>query len=242
MEYDTSNIDKLITLRDPLFQAVLEYSLHHNDLSLEASIENVHEQLIYCHICLDFVDATLSWTACATRSHFLRDASAEGYCYLCMKHYLISKIRDAQVSTLGFIACPCRECDVTINKVEVLKYVDEEWVSKYDNFVRQKQVCSDPLSRWCPRPSCDSVATVSADSFRASCPKCHLTFCAKCSAVHSPFLSCRMVKYINFKNYFHEYFVLFSFKIMRLCNGKYPLHKDVKDVQDVNYILKKSWM
>ena len=194
MECDIINLHNLIILRDPLFNATLEYSASRRNKTFDyaPSDDSGEYARIYCHICLDFADAANSWTACATRSHFLRDAS-EGYCFRCMKQYLVSRIRDAQISAAGLIACPCRECDVTIDKAEVLKYVDDEWVVKFDNFVRLKRVSSDPYSRWCPRPGCDSIIRVEDNAARALCPKCNLIFCAKCSSVHSPIFSCRMV-------------------------------------------------
>ena len=125
-----------------------------------------------------------------------------GVCHDCLDLYLASAIDSARVSGDGSIRCfcPSRSCSLRYDREFVLRRVSgsEVTLDRYERFVRNAAVAESGSLRWCPRPGCGNVVTVSVSGGsrlhqRGQCDKCLLTFCSSCGNPHSPLTPCSMV-------------------------------------------------
>eukprot|EP01006_Ploeotia_vitrea_P024618 TRINITY_DN57445_c0_g1_i1.p1 TRINITY_DN57445_c0_g1~~TRINITY_DN57445_c0_g1_i1.p1 ORF type:complete len:607 (+),score=257.86 TRINITY_DN57445_c0_g1_i1:45-1865(+) len=107
----------------------------------------------------------------------LLDECAHYLCSACMTHYVTDKINDGRVVDM---ACPDPDCDRLIGISEVRRFVDGKTLEKYESFLLDGYLKSDPNARWCLRPGCETAMIGSKDHPMLVCPQCQYTFCFNC--------------------------------------------------------------
>ena len=103
-----------------------------------------------CKICFDDqVDQYYSLSDCLHE-----------FCVTCHASMLKTQINDGQVLA---IKCMEPKCEVVYSRDQVKHVLDviggqdeDGYFLKYEKFIVRKQLESDPLIKWCPRPGCEN--------------------------------------------------------------------------------------
>lgn len=133
-------------------------------------------QLTTCTICYNFIPEGLMFT--------LNDNISHEICILCMKTYLKNEITNNKVMNLR-----CPHCEHQFKKPELEQILDAETIKKYDTFVLNNQVLSDPLLRFCPK--CSSIVTLDQENaVKGTCKQCGQEICPKCNHEFHDGVSC----------------------------------------------------
>jgi len=98
----------------------------------------------------------------------------------CMAKYFSSQIQEGKV--LG-MQCPIPNCTYEPQMFEVKYALSGPILEKYDTFLVDAHLKSDPNSRWCPQPKC-GVGMIGdmkdSKNPMLQCPKCKFRFCFNC--------------------------------------------------------------
>lgn len=143
-----------------------------------------------CPLCLLELplDCFPSLTTCSHRA-----------CHSCLQQYLKIEISESRIN----ISCP--ECTEPIHPNDIKAILaDENYITKYENFMLRRVLVTEPDARWCPAPDCDYVVIASGC---ASCPKlrccrpgCETSFCYHCKQEWHPNLTCDSARIMRNKD------------------------------------------
>lgn len=133
-------------------------------------------QLKTCNICYNFIPEGLMFA--------LNDNISHEICILCMKTYLKNEILSNKVMSLR-----CPHCEHQFTKPELEQILDAETIKKYESFVLNNQVISNPLLRFCPK--CSAIVTLDNETAeKGTCKQCGQDICAKCNHEYHNGVSC----------------------------------------------------
>lgn len=88
----------------------------------------------------------------------------------------------------------CPHCSDEIREETIQSLLSEDFYNKFKKFVRNMKVNSDPLSKWCPNPTCSEVITLtSKNAQKGKCDHCGTEICGKCGRNFHGKASCEKV-------------------------------------------------
>ena len=90
------------------------------------------------------------------------------------------------------LECLNYECDKALSESTIRDILtsngQSELYEKYLRFLKQKELDSDPLVRWCPKPQCGhSIRAENEDAQKLVCSHCRTEVCFKCRDVWHEF-------------------------------------------------------
>lgn len=110
------------------------------------------------------------------------------FCSECVKGYLCNEISEGRVLN---IRCCQAECEFKFEDSIIECILDKYMYGKYIQFKRNKEVESDPNSRWCPNPKCGQVITrEDLSTYYLQCKACSTEVCFSCKETWHPGLLC----------------------------------------------------
>ena len=91
------------------------------------------------------------------------------------------------------IVCP--HCSEVLYDDTIKKIISGQLYKKYQKFLKNIKVNSDPLCKWCPNPKCSEVVVLEKENAeKGKCQHCGLEICGKCGQkYHSTDISCEKV-------------------------------------------------
>eukprot|EP00463_Aulacantha_scolymantha_P001556 TRINITY_DN2182_c0_g1_i1.p1 TRINITY_DN2182_c0_g1~~TRINITY_DN2182_c0_g1_i1.p1 ORF type:complete len:192 (-),score=15.98 TRINITY_DN2182_c0_g1_i1:46-621(-) len=121
-----------------------------------------------------------------------------------MSMYMINKIKSFSVST---IKCPHVDCTILITHNEVRRCLSIEEFTRYESFLVNETLKTDPNARWCPRPSCGIAMIGDPVHPCVACPNpsCRFKFCFNCKDIWHVGFSCQTYMQQKHKNNIDEY-------------------------------------
>lgn len=102
------------------------------------------------------------------------------FCLECLSRYVEVRIRDGE----SLISCPSFYCMangyLTADEVQTV-VSNNDFFELFQKLKQTHDVCSNPLSVWCPRPDCDTVCRLAdSDATSFACASCGLLWCVVC--------------------------------------------------------------
>lgn len=104
------------------------------------------------------------------------------FCKSCLNDYLQINISSAQLQ----IRCPEEGCNSEFSPKEIEDLVGScceesaKLIEKYHRFIKYAEINSDPNSRWCINPKCETWLKGTADQPKLTCPNCNQSMCFNC--------------------------------------------------------------
>lgn len=101
------------------------------------------------------------------------------YCTECLREYYATHIKEGDVK----LRCPYPNCPTVVLPMQITAVVtDAALVQKYNQFAWFDQVKSNPNTRWCTKPGCETVLTRQDDAVdqKVVCSGCETVTCFLC--------------------------------------------------------------
>lgn len=127
---------------------------------------------------------------------WLRPCCNMACCLECMEAYVVGHVNEAHV----YITCPSSSCKKAVERNEILSYLDNTLVNKYEKFLIDAN--RETLRKTCPR--CSLIEQIMENVYQAGkrnskhgegirikCSVCELEWCFLCHAPYHTGLTCK---------------------------------------------------
>lgn len=142
------NTEDALSMLRSLFIEDLE-----NDIPLSTEQHNLilledHEagKKYECQVCFDDELDLTSIFVLKECKHYL--------CNDCMSGHIVALVKSMRVSSL---TCPLPDCSCKIDHTEVKRCISDEEHERYQTFLLEDALKTDPTCRWCPNPQCGNA-------------------------------------------------------------------------------------
>jgi len=112
------------------------------------------------------------------------------YCTQCLREYYATHIKEGDVK----LRCPYPNCPTAVLPMQITAVVtDAALLQKYNQFAWFDQVKSNPNTRWCTKPGCETVLTRQDDAVdqKVVCSGCETVTCFLCGDEWHEGFSCQ---------------------------------------------------
>jgi len=151
-----------------------------NDIEIESTL-STHDSTasnFSCSLCFEEKDLGFKLQLCDHK-----------YCEECLITYLHMKIFSG-----GVLNIRCPTCGDKIQENEIQQLVDDHTFTKYQQFLLEASLRSDPNCRWCPNPGCSHPVVGNPLDSQLTCEKCLTHFCYNCRDYWHPDETCQQAQ------------------------------------------------